>query len=274
MTSFPVLIQKITKNPFKYIIYVFKNNNILVEDPQKHTRKIIENRDVNKYIRTTTEATNWYTCFKDLYIKLNNKKLIRLFPLFNEPVRYVSLTFKYHLIIYKEDNWINKSANNFKIQVFKDNDDTNNKIKNIIITTNVPLFQTYCMLDNRTLKLFIKIKNKFYRFPYGNIFSDNSMCISLDKSLFELGSENFEKIKESLLTNIIISPFNNDINRYCKHDSYSKTTLDLKTITDNVNNNKFNNTFIDILYYLSQTPLESININLFHETNEIDDINT
>ena len=171
---------------------------------------------------------------------------------------------------------------NFKLELVDNNDefivDENfNFIKRPIITCRLPLFKIYTILERITkesekngetlynydcVNIFMRINNKFYRFPYGNVSSDSDRpCLG---SSTNWTNKEDEYIQDIVYAHLVTSEFNGDYCPQLKFDNNIQTTLDIDLIREKVNNNQFDISFIDALFYLSQCKsIEEINKNIF-----------
>jgi hypothetical protein len=303
----PVLRKYTTNSPFKYIIYIHDNNNVLLENTKTGKFKEISRYDIKKYISINTNDSDWVEAFKDIYIKLCNENEIQYFlPLFDEPHRIQTTCFIIpdYLPEYRNGSTYppardedieflkmldQKNDSDFEISILNDGyhsplmnlDKHGNQLYRIFIKCNLPIFKTYAFIllnDKRSLKdikFVCEIAGEFYRFPYGNSYMSDSMCLPSSGSISKnsVTIRNIEHFKDTIYYLLTCSTYNADLNRFVRYNSKCSTTLDLDKITKNINNLSENLestvSFIDVLYYLSKTSVEQINKNVFIRTPNI-----
>jgi len=143
------------------------------------------------------------------------------------------------------------------------------------ITCRLPMFQLYSILkpvfntswtnkpiyNYKNESVFMKIDNKFYRFPYGNSSADDKICLgSLDKST----KKQPESIEEIAYVHLISTEANGDYSPHVKHDNTIVSTFDIEWLREKVERNDFTFSYMDALFYLSQCKsARDVNINIF-----------
>lgn len=175
---------------------------------------------------------------------------------------------------------------NFKLEMvdtkYRDIVDENfNYLKQPQITCRLPLFQIYTILSPRIItfgncqtsysyyfhNIFMKIDDKFYRFPYGNVGIDDRICIG---SLKYESDEREESIQDIAYAHLVVTEFNGDYNAHLKYNNLVPTTFDIKLLREQINNNNFELSFMDALFYLSQCKSpDEVNKNIFLLTTNI-----
>lgn len=155
------------------------------------------------------------------------------------------------------------------------------------ITCRVPLFQLFSLVEpnyrttaasrlsrpilnerpNRfgynQKHIFMKIGNKFYKFPYGNTGSSDVMCMGDGRNTHNLRKEP-DSIETTIYSHIITSDANGDYAANLRYDNGELTTFDITHIREKVNNDDFSISFMDAIFYLSQcNSIEDINLNIF-----------
>ena len=146
-----------------------------------------------------------------------------------------------------------------------------------IIICKLPIFEIFMCVqtpeNSKTIgidQIFIKIENEFYRFPYGNSSSSDKLC--LGEYIKHSSIKENVQIQDFLYTRLISSPFNGDYIAHIRHNNDVQTSLDLEDIKTKINNDDFNISFIDMIYYLSQCKsIKDINKKIFLLTPNIPD---
>jgi len=223
---------------YKQVIYFLKKNNKIIVDDFIHKQvSLLNSWELKKYISIPDVSTNWFEDINKNYYRVNNNRLIHCICL-NDKVKFINIKI---LINGKFINEIdNITLNNFKIY--------NKKEFQYVIKCKVPFFPMWVNINNKIVnKLCFKINNKFYKFPYGNVQSqNNSVCFGLkNKSQFNSSEE--------IYMNIITTQFNNDYDfqlQYTDTTSIKNLTFDLEEINKKIKQKKVD--LISILYYLSQ----------------------
>lgn len=188
----------------------------------------------------------------------------------------------------KSYNYLYKNIKEFEIENFKLElvesetylvDENFNLIKLPKITCRVPLFQLFAILIPRLSiespyydstkkakryyefdRLFMKIDNKFYRFPYGNMATNDKPC--LGSVARYLNSE--DSIEDMMYAYLVTKEFNGDYVPNLKFNKSIQTTLNIEEIRKKVSEDNFEISFIDALFYLSQcNSIDEINKNIF-----------
>ncbi len=171
---------------------------------------------------------------------------------------------------FETDNFKLRFKDSIKNEINKIYDENFIPIKEIEITYTVPILKLYMILSpmfssqrydfNNTL-IVMRYKNKFYRFPYGNVNNGDWLCF---------GRENTELKKQSIsIANfcyyqIITTIFNGDYSPLIKFNNKIQTTLDIDWINNKISKNDFELSYVDVLYYLSNCKkIEDINFQLF-----------
>jgi hypothetical protein len=155
-------------------------------------------------------------------------------------------------------------------------------LPSIKITCKVPVFQLYTIIHQdircddsyRYLckLLIMKINNVFYRFPYGNIFNDDNICMGYN--LNRTSKEEPRSIADVCYSHIITSSFNGDFAPMINFDNKVPISLDIEYIREKISQNDFSISFIDTLLYLSSCKNPNdINLNLFLQSPNVPDLN-
>ncbi len=142
------------------------------------------------------------------------------------------------------------------------------------ITCKLPMFQIYTLLiptiTTESKILFgyrqeltvIKIKDRFYRFPYGNISSNDHMC--LGNHSYSYSKTQPDSIQDAAYAGIITSVFNGDYNPNIKFNNQIPSCFDIDILREKVKHDDFEFSFMDALFYLSQCEsIEDLNLNMF-----------
>lgn len=215
---------------------------------------------------------------KEQEIKISFKKTARRLYVDNtirEPELTKETTYKY---LYENiKNYENKK---FKLELVdtdldgqKIYDDNHQIIKTIMITCTVPILQLYAQLtpiftgynedtyDYNLNLLVMKCQNNFYRFPYGNIRSNDRMCLGHQRTA---SNKQPFSIADKCYAHIITSYFNGDYIPCLQYDNTVQTTLNIDLIREKINQNNFKISFIDMLLYLSSCKtMKDINLGIF-----------
>lgn len=181
----------------------------------------------------------------------------------NEEERMTTFNYQFQNIKdFEVENFKIEMADEKRLHISDENDDL---IKRPKVTCRLPMFQMYTIFSpygNDKIYLFTKIGDDFYRFPYGNVSQQDSLCMEIEHDLYEIS-------KEYLYANIVTSQFNGDFTPHIRYDNKQQTTLDIDLIREKVDRNE-STSFIDILFYLSQCEnVEDINMNIFFKTPNI-----
>lgn len=172
-------------------------------------------------------------------------------------------------------------TDNFKLEMVDNDresfyDENFNLIKAPRITCRLPMFQIYSLLSpniknehNDIIRFgyrqdltVIKIKNKFYRFPYGNISTNDHMCLGSYE--YETSETQPESIQDFAYIRMITSRFNGDYIPNIQFNNHIPSCFDINVLREKVKDNNFNFSFMDALFYISQCEsVDDINLNMF-----------
>ena len=247
--------------PFKLILYLYKNSlNLLIEDPNTSKMYLTDQYDLQKFIKVKEIETPWIKTIDGSYIKYTTKEIYQVLPIFNN-TNFINLEIEIPLNE-KERNRVRKlNEKHFKI--------TEGKTGSIRISASFPMWNVWGLVQNNKdsdlyslQKTFIKFKNKFYKFPYGNVNDENRVCLGSGTTLFE-------NVKQ-LWHNYILTIFNRDygfnirshklfeISRITRRkiERFISPTFDLEHINILIQLKRFDKiSLIDMMYYLSNLEL-------------------
>lgn len=269
----------IRDTPFEFIIYKFlKSNNYIVERPNMGKSIHVSGYDIKSLLKISGENIDWVKLPTGSIISIQNSEVHEFTSLFEEEYRkaylsfiiepnfsvnntnYVSCEDKYfeisEIINRYNDNYLEKNEN-FQISIQQIN-----KSFKIDLTCLIPIFKLYSIFttsnlyDSKSKLCVMKYKNNYFRFPYGNSSTSDQMCLGQRV-------ESEFNIIDGFYSSLIINSFNNHSTPHLNFSNKAKSTLDYELIKKNIDDNKFDNTFLDSLYYLSKTEVEEINMNIF-----------
>ena len=284
---------KTNSSPFSTVIYIINDKNkILIEDLKTGKSEILDSYRISDYISIRTTKTPFIKIFDDLYIAVDKNSKLMFFRINNETpfqtiincnsrnLPYMKLKHPSRILNYKHFKNLKEmknEKNTFSIKFSEASSleiltDDNNYIDfhYPIITCKLPFFKTYFLTEvYKQMKIFIKIADTYYRFPYGNVNQNDTMCIRFHGEFYNY-FKNINILKEYYMSNLLVSPFNGDMEPFINHNRKTEISLDLKSVQNKINNNNFNISFIDVLYYLSECESEEdVNPNLFIKTPNI-----
>ena len=172
---------------------------------------------------------------------------------------------------FETDNFKLEMIENEKEKVYDENFEL---IKSPYITCRLPMFQIYALLipsihnesnirfGYRQELTMIRIKDRFYRFPYGNISSNDHMC--LGNHSYSHVKNQPDSIQDAAYAGMITSVFNGDYMPNIKFNNQVPSCFDIDVLREKVKNNDFAFSFMDALFYLSQCEsIEDLNLNMF-----------
>lgn len=250
------------KDQFSHIIYKIANKNkIIVENCEINNYVVLDEDEIIKYITFSSHKNcniNWFKLYDDTFMKINQSEKIYIKPLFEEDIKWCTLNYIFSVDndrlqrihydatqqknILQTDNFlILASSRKSRHKIYK---------RELKIACRLPIFKTYIRFKQEydkikynSLEIFIKFRNKLYKYPYGNVSNmTNQLC--LGDSIIS----NFDSIFDSLITNI----GNNDYDfLFKKNSDYMKITLSM----DNIKSSECIN-YIDFLYFCSQLKTE------------------
>ena len=239
-------------NIFERVIYFLKNEHkIIIEDFNEDICFTTDGYNIKNYIYLSKPTINWSKDIYQNYIKFSEGILLQVVPLFKK-IKTIKFKIDFDLNN-KKFKKINFSPNkNFKIKAFnttdKKSETANAKIN---LECFLPVFPIYVQVQKGNNgfylnKIFMKIKNKYYSFPYGNVQQkSNSMCLGIRNK------KKFKSIKD-IFINIFTTPFNHDYSFNLKFQNKLKYfKLDLNYIHLKIHNKKDIH-LIEMFYYLSQ----------------------
>ena len=173
--------------PYYAILYLMEDNNkILVENPTKGTCHQIQASEINKYVRLSKVKTNWFKNIDGSYVRIIDSLIEHILPITHE-VELVNLNFLYKLSSKRELRRIRQvSEKNFKLVKISDSSiASNDRSYALKIEVFLPMWPMWIKVQKdlnapdekfslRTV--YMKHKDQFYRFPYGNVSGSDSVC--------------------------------------------------------------------------------------------------
>ena len=257
-------------NVFDMILYVMSgDSSIMIERPQTGEVFHVPGYKIGEYIKVEKIKTNWIKHIDGSYSRFDHDHHQHLVPLGNEfgffqvsIARNIGKTNMRFLRPFKDKHFELKVGKVIRQKEFS-----------FFLKANLPVWPLWALVTTRfnkndlvsidkvfTLsKVYMKIGEEFYRFPYGNVNGNDGVC---------LGGGNRSQFKniEQIWINWITTTFNFDYkhnlksNLFFSEDSKKKTkvnnvipiTYDLEHINMMVHygrNDKLN--IVDFLYYLS-----------------------
>lgn len=259
-----ILTYEITKSvpiessEFSKVIYFKKNyNNCILEEPDTGTCIELNPRNLSKYLYLTSLNTPWTKLIDNSYIKYDDNH-INQFVNINPTMKKIHFSFVKIKNTIPDIKWVITEDEKKVIKLENFSISETNHLVNI--KTVLPLPKIWCNISKKdnydeffVKKIYVEYNNKFYKFPYGNVNIDDTMC-------FGRASMNSFKNIEDIYMNLIVTPFNNDYSFNLQSSNHTNSTLDLNYIHEIVTTRTtiYNQlSTIDILYYISQ--IEEIN---------------
>ena len=249
-------------SPFETIIYLPKrSNHLLIEKPNETRIFKIPGHKISEYIQINKVKTGWVKNIDGTYIKCNDRSIYHLLPLTNE-LTFYNLKFSHALDIKDYRRLRQITSENFKLEK---NEKINNDRFMYKFNITVPIWPMWGIVYTHITKgpnensvyhldkIYMKVDDEFYRFPYGNVSSSDRVCIGRNNI------NNFKNI-ESVLINWISSIFNFDYSFNLKASNlYTANkgdlipiTYDLEYINLMISLRKTNKlSAIDLLFYLA-----------------------
>lgn len=266
-------------SPFSKIIYFYKNNqNVLIEDTVNDKAYHLPYWELSNIIGIRKVKTPWTRSFDGRFFRFNEDVMHEAMPL-NEPsiyrMKYITKPFRinvdkngFDLMLKLKE--IQRKEKDFKlfVEILKI-DQERDYMQRIQVKYNytyvcslhiefyAPLFEIWVLVANKCPShIYMRIKDEFYKFPYGNVNNENLLCMPSPKNGY--------KNPEMILANILTTSFNEDYSRHVKFPYIFQSentyvpipvTYDLdyihRTIKESTNNDRKKLSFIDLLYYLS-----------------------
>ena len=247
-------------NLFDLIIYVLANSNsILIERPKDHKIWQTSAYNIGEYIRVKKVKTDWVRHIDGSYTKFDQDILHHIVPLRNE------------FGFYNIKHAINVSMKNYRLLRTFTNPNfkltktirKNTKLNQFILSFDaaVPIWPLWALVtSNMKLKepkfnlkrLFMKIDDVFYRFPYGNVNGNDKVCTGA-------GNKGDFKSVEDIWFNWITTTFNFDYKHNIKPNSlYMKK--DKKGDDNRLIPVTYDLEYINMILHTSEDPVEKVSI--------------
>lgn len=270
------------KSPFEFVIYKIKNQqNYIIEDQTSNRVALISNSELQNYFVVDNITTNWRALFdRERFIRIDRDQPLYFLPLFEEDFRYFNFKFILSSIANDYDNDVinelkRKTLNVDNFRIYEDQEFHNYNV----LLARLPVYKLYCIVTlnqkfpSGYMKTAIAMRQNetFYNFPYGNVSGDNNVCFGNQNNMMK---DFKQDITERFLFYFVTTVFNHDYGfqlRSGQNLSGKHITFDLDKIEQSIKNSNFQEIHkVDILFYLSQTPIEKIYTSLFLETTNED----
>ncbi len=243
-------LKRINTNYSKFdkIIYLINDHSdILIEDPKHNKCYRTSGYNLGNHIHLKNKVTEWKSNLEGNYCRFSKDNLEEIVPVFDE-IKYLNFRFAFarnKLCTYKK---LIKKTSNFSLDI---------KENLCFLKCRLPMFPIYihyCNGRKRIIKIYMKINNCFYQFPYGNV-NNNSICFGRSNK------ETFESIEEFYIS-FFTTTFNNDYSLNLKSNTESHFKFDLDLIHNKIQSDIIDNIHvIEMLYYLSEvTHAENLDV--------------
>jgi hypothetical protein len=249
--------------PFEAILYFYKNSNrLLVENPNKGTCYTTWKNEIKKYIKMSEIQTSWEPLIDGSWTRIKDSITYHIFPLTKE-LEFVNLSFVFNMFNNNLEMIRTLKEKNFKIN--KVYSDRKSKTGALRVSAFLPMWPLWAMVKKEVSgyaleKMYIKVDDEFYRFPYGNINSTDGVC---------LGGGNTKRFTNphQMWVNFVTTPFNTDyafnlrtnriqdLRRFRNQENshlVSIPSFNLEEISIRLSTKKYDHiSFLDGIYYLS-----------------------
>ena len=249
-----VITKKYIKNSmFKYIIYVLKDNDtIIIEEPDTNMCAYATIYDINRYVQISKDTMPYRKLIDGSYVSIVDDRVLYCAKITPEIRKeWVNIDFRAtyennlvldHLIYDNENFRITKSTyNELMVSAYLP-----------ILPLWVEFRERVSMIDQisyRVKTIWTEINNQFYRFPYGNVDSNDYLCMGT--------SEGFSGIKHFLFQFLVKTFKAHDYGVVIKHSKDYKN-VDMPNIfnLDYIHKKIFNDetdclSVLSIYYYLA-----------------------
>lgn len=271
--TFNINIISQKKSPIKFSgidfgLFVNRDDGVVyVENYITDTAHAVSIYDLHHYVKISTINTNWSQLTTGNYIRYVNNELLEK-TLIGSGRCNINIRFKQNipnlcpLFTFLENNDPLYNPSLFSVDDFN------------TIQVNVPIFDLYGIFrtpinkntesdEKQIVKHFshiqMKINDKFYHFPYGNVHRSNKICMISNKYKFDYINAAYY----SWITSI----FNNDLGFIFKYSDSKYIFNKFKTLSEimeTINNGEIFS-FIEFLYYVSHINENDLNYNIFME---------
>lgn len=191
--------------PFEAVLYFMKGSDqMIVEDPDNGKAYYTNRYHIRDYIKVENLKTPWTKNIDGSYLRFDTNHIHHILPI-HKNTEFVNLTI--HIELGKRNIKMVRSINekHFKIEKTE---------KVIKISASLPIWEIWAKVskhrfshsDNQKYQvnnLYMRIKDQFYRFPYGNVNQSNHLCLGTGNT------NTFDNI-EQIWFNFITTPFNTD----------------------------------------------------------------
>lgn len=237
---------------FQKILYFSYDNNIIVEDLFSNETYLISEYELGKYIINTSIETPWKRTIHNELIRYKDDKHEQIVNLMRKP-KFIEFKITINKVFLKDK--FEFKHKNFKCICKK-------KVKNIKnlyqirIIAKLPVFQILGKIFNRNRnsdnfsleKLFMCIGSEIYRYPYGNVDQNNSVCLGHLQNSFQNTKQMFFEV--------VINRANDDYGFHLKNIE-EPTNIDFLSKYFYKESLKFFN-YLKSLFYLSTCSIENI----------------
>lgn len=287
---------------YETILYFPKDNpnTIIMERPGSNTFRKIDSHRAANFMRLTEIKTDWINIPGSLdsvsKFKIQGDIIKSIVPIFEDDYKVYNTTINFSYMletssrndVYDPFPLAGFHDKNFSMTCFKDpNEMRKNRIK---ISCKLPVFKPYvrCSSQKRSPiitveDMLMKIGDKFYGFPYGNVHANGHICYGDGKQRFK----NMDDFRLHFFSTQFNGhyPFQMNCHRY--HFMKYANAEDLRSKTIRYRTTDFNDYKLDMdliesaldskyfdmfslnlpqaLYYLSKVDPENVNTKLFIE---------
>ncbi len=236
---------------FQKILYFTNHSNVIVEDLTSNESYLISEYELSKHILIPNIKTPWSRTIAGELIRYKNNNLEQIVNLMRKP-KFIELKIIINKVVLKDK--FKFKHKNFKCICKKSNITSIKNLHQIRIITKLPIFQILGKIsstnyDNFSLeKLFMCIGSEIYRYPYGNVDQNNSVCLGHLQNSFQNTKQMFFEV--------VINRANDDYGFHLKNIE-EPTNIDFLSKYFYKESLKFFN-YLKGLFYLSTCSIENI----------------
>lgn len=245
-------------NDFSFIIYGMRHSDtILVEEPSKKKFFEVPSYSIGNYIRLNKAEIDWKRLSNGSLMKLKDNLITEIVPVSNE-LQYAWITFEYKFHHKYKGHIREIETDVFKLKIIKQGPKRENSETletEIQIHAYLPVFPLWCKLSKTFNsieysldEMYMKIDKEFYRFPYGNVSTNDGVCMGANRQSFR----DVSNIYLHWVTTIFNRDYTPNVRAY---------QVEIK--------HKFLPEFIPITYNLSEISVK-ISAGAYHRLNVID----
>ncbi len=248
--------------PFSFVLYGLKGKQtILVEDPQNKTMTEVSSDRIQDYLTIQPMQLDWAKTAMGTYMNIQDGTTNEIVPISND-FQYAWVSFDYAVDLKYVGELPEIDTPTFQLT----REMTKKQLSWLVelqIKALMPIWPIWAKLERSSYeekytlrKVYMKVKDQFYRFPFGNISGDDGVC---------MGSGNGMKFAspKNIFLHWITTTFNRDYTPQMKafkfksrfktnSDSFIPVTYNLDHIAHMINAENYDKlNSIDFLYYLA-----------------------